>query len=65
MPRELRDLDSLGRLVITGSALGPRDTTAQGPRLSKSRGFPNSVFPLDEPRLDHRAALGQHSPMLS
>ena len=34
----------------------------------RALGFLNSVFPLDEPRLtylDHRAALGQHSPMLS
>ena len=36
--------------------------------LLRARGFLNSVFLLDEPRLtdlDHRAALGQHSPMLS
>ena len=32
-----------------------------------ARGFLNSVFPLDEPRLtdlDHRAALGEHSPSM-
>ena len=39
---------------------------ALGTLQLRALGFLNSVFPLDEPRLtylDHRAALGQHSPM--
>ena len=53
-------------MLSSDESMEIRNLEALGTLQSRALGFLNSVFPLDEPHLtdlDHRAALGQHSPI--